>query len=81
MFEGVLTSFGVKIKRGNTYFGNFFKINLCSVIHVYFKSFRRDLSIDLTEHKSIVRHKLRTTPFYFHKTGENSQKRYFVLTM
>ena len=44
---------GVKPKRGLCVFWGFFKIDLCSAIS--FKRSRRELSIDVAEHRSILK--------------------------
>jgi len=52
---------GVKPKRGRYVFWLFFKIGLCSAIS--FKRSRRELSIDVAEHRSTLKnYQIRTTP-------------------
>ena len=46
---------GVKLKWGNYVFCLIFKVGLCSAIS--FKKSRRELSIDVAEHRSILKSK------------------------
>jgi len=54
-FWGIVPVLGVKPKRGWYVFGLFFKINQSSFIS--FKRSRRELSIDVAEHRSILKNK------------------------
>ena len=49
---------GVKLKRGLYVLWSFFKIALCSAIS--FKRSRRELSIDVAEHRSTLRNNQKT---------------------
>jgi len=54
---------GVKSKRGCYVFRLYFKIGLCSAMS--FKSFRRELSIDVAQHRSMLKHYQNTHYFRF----------------
>jgi len=58
---------GVKLKRGYYVFWLFFKIEVCSAPS--FKRSRRKLSIDVAEHRSILKKKVKCVFWSFFKIG------------